>query len=373
MGATIQRATTEAELAAIFRLRYDIYVEELRIFAEAADHQRRTLAEPADATTAHFYAALHGQAVGAVRVECGVDAPFTAAAEAAFDLARFRTTISEAQIAICTRLIVRTEYSATPVLLQLLVAMARFAAARGVELIVYGCQPHQITFFTSIGFRSYRQVYNDPEFGILMPLALLAGDLEHLEAIGSPLSAFLAPSPASVETARNLAALLGDISAHDGVDGGAPGPWREIYRSLTNPASEAPRLFDGLTESEVRRLLTHSQLIECAPGDRVIRRGLMARTIFVVLAGALEVRENGRLMRVARRGDVIGELAFLLDGRRTADVYATAAGTRVLALHEKILRQLIDERSRMTAIVLHNLAKILAHKLADGSGATNGE
>jgi hypothetical protein len=370
MGATIQQASTEAELTAIARLRYELYVEQLRIFAETADHAQRTLAEPADATTSHFYAALHGQIVGALRLDSGADVPFTSAAEAAYDLVRFRTTITDAQIAICTRLVVRTEYSATPVLLQLLVAMARFAAGRGIELILYGCQPHQIAFFTSIGFRSYRQVYNDPEFGILMPLALLTGDLEYLESIGSPLSAFLSPSPESKAAAHTLAALLSESQHHSG-DGDVPAPWRELYRNLVSLPSDSPRLFDGLTEAEVRRLLAQSQLIECAPGDRVIRRGLMARTIFVVLAGALEVRENGRLVRVARRGAVLGELAFLLDGRRTADVYATAAGTRVLALHEKNLRQLIDERSRMAAIVLHNLAKILAYKLVDTSAATN--
>ncbi|HEX5690295.1 MAG TPA: cyclic nucleotide-binding domain-containing protein [Roseiflexaceae bacterium] len=373
MGATIQRATTEAELGAIGLLRYDMYVEELRIFADAADHEQRTLIEPIDATAAQFYAALHGQVVGALRVEFGADTPFAPATETAYDLARFRATIADPQVAICTRLVVRAEYSTTPVLLQLLVAMARFAAARGVELILYGCQPHQISFFTSIGFRGYRQVFNDPEFGILMPLALLTGDLEYLEAIGSPLSAFLTPQTASIDTARALADQLDETTTHPDSEDGIPAPWREIYRSVTSTTSEAPHLFDDLTESEVRRLLTRSQLIECAPGDRVIRRGLMARTIFVVLAGALEIRESGRLVRVARRGDLVGELAFLLDGRRTADVYAAASGTRVLALHEKNLRQLIDERSRLAATVLHNLSKILAYKLSDYSHVKDGQ
>ena len=51
-----------------------------------------------------------------------------------------------------------------------------------------------------------------------------------------------------------------------------------------------------------------------------IRAGHTSRTLFVVLEGMLVVRREGRVVMVASRGDVLGEIAFLIDARRTANV-----------------------------------------------------
>ena len=43
MNTVIKMATTDAERDAIYRLRYEVYVEEMQIFGTAADHERRML------------------------------------------------------------------------------------------------------------------------------------------------------------------------------------------------------------------------------------------------------------------------------------------------------------------------------------------
>ena len=50
--------------------------------------------------------------------------------------------------------------------------------------------------------------------------------------------------------------------------------------------------FDGFTDDEAQRCIARSTIIECAKGDRVLKRGGTARNIFVVLNGTLEVRDG---------------------------------------------------------------------------------
>src|SRR5262245_66044110 len=80
-GATMIRtgfhaAQTEEEKLAVYRLRYDIYVEEMGRYRGAADHDRRLLVEPEDQTARIFYGAPDGEVVATSRLSWGGDAPF---------------------------------------------------------------------------------------------------------------------------------------------------------------------------------------------------------------------------------------------------------------------------------------------------------
>jgi CRP-like cAMP-binding protein len=112
-------------------------------------------------------------------------------------------------------------------------------------------------------------------------------------------------------------------------------------------------------------VLGKSNIIQCAAGDRVLKKGGVARNLFVVLDGNLEARDGDRLLRVMSAGDVFGEIAFLLEQPRTADVYA-ATDARILSLSESTLRELIAKKPTIAAKLLLNVSKILAMRLTTG-------
>jgi CRP-like cAMP-binding protein len=115
----------------------------------------------------------------------------------------------------------------------------------------------------------------------------------------------------------------------------------------------------GLSEQEADRCLPRSNIIECQAGDRVLKKGGVARNMFVVLGGTLEVRDGETLIRVMGPGDVFGEMAFLLGRPRAADVYAVTDGVRVLSLSESTIREMIASDPSVAARLLLNVAKIL--------------
>ena len=84
----------------------------------------------------------------------------------------------------------------------------------------------------------------------------------------------------------------------------------------------------------------------------------------MVLSGTLELRTDDGLRVEARAGDVVGEPAFMLATRRIADVYAGPQGACVLSLDETRLQRLVHRPNRLAALLLLNLSKALARKLA---------
>ncbi len=57
------------------------------------------------------------------------------------------------------------------------------------------------------------------------------------------------------------------------------------------------------------------------------------------------------------------EVAFLLEGPRTADVYAATDGVRVLSLSEGTIRNIMKSDPRVAARLLLNIAKILCLRI----------
>src|SRR5690349_3726660 len=67
MPIEIRMAQTPSDVDAVFRLRYQVYVEELQRNQRYADHDQRTIAEPLDKNGNLFCAFENGSLVGTVR------------------------------------------------------------------------------------------------------------------------------------------------------------------------------------------------------------------------------------------------------------------------------------------------------------------
>jgi len=100
----------------------------------------------------------------------------------------------------------------------------------------------------------------------------------------------------------------------------------------------------ALSEVDLLRLLDLAHEVDVASGSWLIREGESGEEMYVVLDGLLEVsiREGSVDEVVAQRsrGDVVGEMALLGSGRRTASVRA-ARDTRVLAIGREAFTTLL--------------------------------
>jgi predicted acylesterase/phospholipase RssA/CRP-like cAMP-binding protein len=81
----------------------------------------------------------------------------------------------------------------------------------------------------------------------------------------------------------------------------------------------------GLSDELLERLASQVNDVRVRAGTWLMREGESAGSMFIVRSGRLEVIEEGpseTLIRILRRGDVLGELALLRDDTRSASVRA---------------------------------------------------
>jgi N-acyl-L-homoserine lactone synthetase len=363
-GIVIKLAETAEEREQAFRLRYETYVEEINLLTSIADHSTRRLADAYDEHSTLLLAEADGQPVGTMRLTFGVDGPFSAEFLQTYAMDAFFPVVAREEMAVVTRFTVREAHRGTVTPFQLIVEAARIALKRNVELVFCDCQPHLMSQWSGLGFRPYRHTINDPVFGLAIPLVMLLNDGDYLRQIGSPLigTALDSDLPTS-EAARRVQSML---------------PSKPPVRSLKHlkkydwpseiaaeDMEQALRVFDGLRESQLAEILSHSHIIDVALDAYLIRQGQTTRTMYVLLGGELQYWFGQRRLANAQVGEVVGDVAFFLKTSRTIDVIAGPSGARVLSLNEPALRRVMEAHSPGAAILLFNLCRMLAERVAD--------
>ena len=92
--------------------------------------------------------------------------------------------------------------------------------------------------------------------------------------------------------------------------------------------------FAGIPEEELGAIARVASPREFATGEVVTTERDFGHSLFLVEAGSADVSVNGSQVGVVGPGDVVGEVAVLASGRRTASVVATSP-MQVIALFKR--------------------------------------
>jgi hypothetical protein len=356
----IQLAETEEEKRAVFRFRYEIYVEEMGRYRDVADHDNRLFSEPYDEYSRITYVGRGGKVVATARLTWGGLAPIPARMIEQYHLQPFLKELPPDAIAVGERGMIAPELRGSDLLLELLGTGLRFANSQRIQLTFGNCEPHLLTVYLDLGHRTYSRENWNSDSGYLIPLLLAAEDVEYLRKLDSPLLECVTDFGDDARVPGILKRFEAEGSAVTSRRFTAPRAyWGQVHEALSQAEAQRVSALDGLSEEEASRCLEKSNIIECDAGDRVLKKGGMARNLFVVLDGTLEVRDGERRVRELRPGDVFGEIAFLLKQPRSMDIYATADGVRVLSLSETLIRKMIENDPEVAARLLLNISKML--------------
>ncbi len=367
MAKTVVRVVeSEAEREAIYRFRYQVYVEELGLTAQA-DHENRWLRDQYDDQSLSFAVFEGDDVVGSLRLILMDHVRDPAPLINAFEMGPAMAEFGASAVVTSSRFIIAPHKRNSMAIFQLVREAFLTALARGIRTNFGDCSPHLLPFYEQLGYRRYTRGYNDTAFGYKVPILMLIGDLGYFKTVRSPLATVLPEHridpPARAWFERTYpdyvklqsAGLIGEDVFFD-----------LLAERVAHDPLHAVALLRGLTQDEAARFLDKATIMNVRPGDRLIRQGERDNTVYVLLKGLAEVRlgdDDGPPLAVYGAGDTFGEIAFLTAVPRTANVIAQTEG-EALVLSGDFLERFIRAEPEIAAKVLLNLSRELAGRIA---------
>jgi CRP-like cAMP-binding protein len=117
-------------------------------------------------------------------------------------------------------------------------------------------------------------------------------------------------------------------------------------------------LFEGLTTGELESLAARTREVRVDTGSEVIRQGDTGTAFYVITAGALEIRIDGRAVNVLRTGSFLGELALLFGAPRNATAVALEPTTLLVMDKEDftaLLAEMPSVENKLLAVVAQRM------------------
>lgn len=119
------------------------------------------------------------------------------------------------------------------------------------------------------------------------------------------------------------------------------------------------------SDDQLDDVLNSSSLLQCEPGDHIIKEGSIDSRIYVLLSGELEVRVGSKkVAAITRIGEVFGELALVNHDKRLASVIASSKAV-CLAVDQKFLQDIHprEEDPDFHAALYEFVARLVVRKL----------
>jgi N-acyl-L-homoserine lactone synthetase len=368
---TVVQATTEHEREAIYRLRYQVYIEEMNGAHrhQEADPHNQQLRDAWDDRAQHFYAMQHGTVVACARLIMRRDGPLEC--EEHFNLERFAPSYPE-RIGMTSRLALHPQHRGSHLLKQLTCAMYQFVREEELQFNFIDCHTRLLPLYSRLGFRAYRPGFNHAQYTYVVPMVLVVDDLEYLERVKSPFVAIAKGYSSSLAGRRLLLSQFPDAASTLIPPGHKAAHSRQLMleRLIHDGRSAPSNMLEGLTMEDVTMLASLGHYVSCHAGDAVLRAGDPGRDIFLILDGRFQVtgqirhtpHDEIQVSKTLTAGDVFGEIRFLTEEIRYASVVAAEHST-LLVLNAKALDRLVTTAPKVAAKVFRNIARIVVSRL----------
>jgi len=131
---------------------------------------------------------------------------------------------------------------------------------------------------------------------------------------------------------------------------------REMLRGVS--------LFGTLSDSELAAVERLADTVDVPAGHVLMRQGASGGEMFVIVSGSVVVDRDGHELATLGPGSVVGEMALLSEGPRTATVTATEPTTLFVLAHREF-HSLMDASAEVRDCVLNAVAHRIRELEAD--------
>jgi len=358
-------AVTEEEKEKIFHFRYKRYVQELDRKIEIADHKNQIIKDKLDKTAINLYIDNdYGEILGVMRLNFSHETEFSNHIQEMFDFDFIVKQFGQERFALMTGTLIAKNSNnfLTPAVLNSFFYC--YCRENNIPFAISWCEPCLVKFFSKLGFYRYRKdlVINDT--GARVPLILVADDISHMEKIKSPFLPFASEysyDPAHQNWFKKRFTEDFNSINEESVD--SIEFWNYFQGCLQGYSS---LLFQSLSDSEIQDLIQSQKISNYSSQKIILKEGDEGDSFFVILKGSVEIyrihNKKKYSLRILGKGDLFGEMAFLCNEKRGANIIALEK-TEILVLSPKKLQILGEKKPKIANTIMTNIARILALRL----------
>lgn len=255
---------------------------------------------------------------------------------------------------IFTRLAVKRNYRKSPAALVLMTTAFTDTLSNGGVGVLMSCEPNLFNMYMRLGLRPLGEAHNSPKGGYRIPMICLP-DYAYMKSIKTPALALLKTEGWSKYDAINqwYGALVQEK--------GGLLKSSSTYRMTDDDEGLHLPLSKGLSRKGLREFFSHAMVVSCKKGDLIVAAKDGGKYVGIVRSGCVIVQVDHKPIATLRKGEIFGEIAFILNQRRSADIIAGDSTTEVILLSASLLNKMKKEKDRTT--IWKNLAEILCERI----------
>ena len=123
-------------------------------------------------------------------------------------------------------------------------------------------------------------------------------------------------------------------------------------------------VFSEVPEEDLLELAAGVEEIEARLGERIIEKGELGSSLYIVVDGSVRVHDGDRELRVLGCREIFGELSVLDPQPRSASVTAVE-DTLLFRLDERVLYEMMTENQALTRGIIKMLCRRLRKPIGD--------
>lgn len=122
-------------------------------------------------------------------------------------------------------------------------------------------------------------------------------------------------------------------------------------------------MFYELLDREVEAIISDCRVIRYDKSDEILKAGEISEDLTIVIDGKVDLKRGDGTLLTLGPGSLFGELLLLNDDKVSADVIANTDQVDILEIPYSKIHRFYGEDLRTYAILMSNLAKMLAKRL----------
>lgn len=361
----VHEAKTAKEKSAIYRFRYDLYVEKMNMrFIEIIDDEKKLAYDQIDKekNTYLFYIGSLNNIKAAARVKIWHANEIPTTIKIEYDLP-FLSNITEGKVAEVSRLMTKKSKVSKLYTLSLLMHLYYFVLHKNIDLILCNCLPGLVKYYQQMGFLTHTAKLINYAFALAVPLVFFVFDIEYLKLKKSPVYPIIKKYFKNHNINKKKKLLLEKYKTLITNNDNAVISDKELmYKSIEHACNNKKIiLLNYISLAELNNLA--SLIISIEKNKFVFTSDIVDKELYFIIQGKFSIIHDHYKIGELKKGDLFGEMAFFLtSGKRTATIKALQP-SKILVIRRNDLQRTIQQSPQLGVKLLFAIAQILTTRL----------